>query len=307
MSFVQRRLNFTFTLVNNKQGQQVNFTGTSSNTTTVSGLRASCKILKAGFPQMGRAIMRIYGMTLDTMNDISTLGQRVFQQPLNQVLIQAGDAGGGMAIAFWGIIQDAYIDFSEAPNVALQVEAFTESGLAVLPKVPVSITGAADAVTILSGLATAGGLAFENNGVSGVTIPNLYLWGSPLQQIRDMAEQLKYTIGVGIVGESPGGTLALWNLNQGRNGVAPLISSEDGSMIGYPSYTPNGIMVQSVYNPSIAFQKSVVVKSQFLPAANRTWQVFGIDHDLDAMLPGGKWQTTVQAFDPETGTIPLQR
>lgn len=302
MSFVQRLLNFTFTL---ERGSFTNSPG--SNTTTVSGLRATCKILKAGFPQMGKALIRIYGMDLSTMNDLSTLGQRIFQYPLNQVIVEAGDINSGMSIAFWGIIQDAYIDFSEAPNVAFQIEAFTETGLSVLPKVPVSINGSADAVQVLSGLANAANMAFENNGVSGVAIPNLYLYGSPLAQIQDMAKQLKFVIGVGIDGTAPGGTLAIWNLKQGRNGLAPLISSEDGSMIGYPSYTPNGILVQCLYNPSIAFQKSIVVHSKFLPAANRTWQVFGLDHDLDGMMPNGKWQTTVQAFDPETGTIPLAR
>lgn len=302
MSFVQRLLRFTFTL------EKGSFTSSmGNNTTTVSNLRATCKILKAGFPQMGKALCRIYGMTLSDMNDLSTLGQRVFQYPLNSVLIEAGDAVNGYGIAFWGILQDCYIDFSESPNVALQFEAFTDLRAAVLPKTPVSINGGADAVTVLSGLANAAQMAFENNGVSGVTIPNLYLYGSPLAQIQDMQRQLKNVIGIGIIGTNPGGTLAIWNLKQGRNGVAPVISSADGTMIGYPSFTPNGILVTSLYNPSISFQKSIIVKSMFLPSANRTWQVFGLDHDLDAMMPGGKWQTVVQAFDPETGTIPLSR
>lgn len=300
-NFSKKLLQFTFTLTNST------FANTGKNTTTVAGLRATCSILKAGFPQMGSAVIRIYGMDLSTMNQLSTLGQRVFQGSFNQVLVTAGSAETGFGIAFWGNINNAYIDFTEYPNVALQCEAFTESGLSILPKLPTSITGAADVIPVLQGLAAAGNLAFENNGVSGITIPNLYIYGSVLDQIKDIQQQLSKVIGIGIIGNTSGGTLAVWNLKTGRNGVSPTISSLDGSMIGYPSYTPNGIMVKCYYNPNVQFQKSIIVFSQFLTAANRTWQVFGLDHNLDTALPNGKWETTVQGFDPNTGGAPTQR
>lgn len=302
MSFTQRLMNFTFTLAD-KNGTQTNFSGTNKNTVTLSGLRASCKFLKAGFPQMGGAQMRIYGMTLSIMNDLSTLGQRLFLQPPNTVLVEAGDSSG-LGIVFWGVIQNAYIDFSAAPDVAFQVEAWTEANFAVLPTLPTSINGSADVVTILQGLANAANMSFENNGVANVQIPSLYLWGPVLKQIHDIADQVKNVVNVDIVGDAPGGKLVLTLKNGHREGIVPLISADTG-MIGYPSYTPNGIMVRTLYNRNVSFLKPIIVQSKFLPAANRQWVVFGLDHDLDTMFPNGRWDSNIQAYDPTTGSIPI--
>lgn len=305
MSFTQRLMSFTFTLADTKKPivSPVTFASSGTNSITLQGLRASCKLQKAGFPQMGGAIMRIYGMTLSDMNDLSTLGQRIYLQPPNTVLIQAGDSSG-LGIVFWGVIQNAYIDFSAAPDVAFQVEAWTEAGFSTIPAVPTSINGSADVVTILKGLANATNMSFENNGVANVQIPSLYLWGSPFSQINDIKQQVKNVVNVAIVGESAGGKLILTYRNESRLGDVPLISADTG-MIGYPSYTPNGIMVKTLYNKNVGFLKSIIVKSQFLPAANREWIVFGLDHDLDTMFPNGRWESIIQAYDPTTGSIPV--
>lgn len=304
MSFTQRLMNFTFTLANTKTGSQRNFAGTNSNTVTVSGLRATCKFVKAGFPQFGGASIRIYGMTLSTMNDLSTLGQRLYIQPPNSVLVEAGDSTG-LGIVFWGTIANAFIDFGAAPDVAFQIEAWTEINLAVLPKVPTSINGSADVVTLLSGLAKAANMNFENNGVANVQIPSYYSYGSPIDQIKDIKEQVKNVVIVDVVGDSIGGKIVLMYKNGFRQGIVPLISKDTG-MIGYPSYTPNGILVKSLYNKNVAFLKPIIVESIVLKPANRKWVVFNLDHDLDTMYPNGKWDSVMQAYDPTTGsTAPL--
>jgi hypothetical protein len=306
MSFVQRLLNFSFVLENGKT-----FIESGTDTVTITGVRASAKILKAGFPQMGEAQVIIYGLTLSIMNQLSTLGARIARQPRNRVIISAGDAVNGFSIVFSGIIQNAWADFFQAPEVPFHIIAFTALDLAVIPYTPTSINGTADVVTLLSGLATASGLTFENNGVANIKVSSMYLWGSPRDQIQQIKNQVQNTIGVVIDGDSQTGTLSIWLKGGFRNGIVPVISAQTG-MIQYPSFTPNGILVKTLFNKSIGFQKRIQIASNFIPnssatiPANGVWVVFGLEYDLDTLIPRGKWDMTVQAYNPNTGSAPVQ-
>ena len=67
-------------------------------------------------------------------------------------------------------------------------------------------------------------------------------------------------------------------------------------MMGYPAFTSNGIMFKTLFNPNIAFGRNVKVESSRpeLSGANGTWNVVGLDYNLDANLPGGDWSMMVQ-------------
>jgi hypothetical protein len=310
MSFVQRLINLTFTLANGA------FQESGTDTVTISGLRTSVKITKAGFPQIGQAQITIYGLTLSLMNQLSTFGVLIQLVKRNSVTVYAGDAINGMSIAFIGDVMMAWGDFSSSPEVPFHIEAQTAMALSVLPKAPASYNGSADVVTILSGLAQASSMNFENNGVSGVKISFPYYWGSPRDQIESIRKAVKNQVTIEIVDNAVSSapssntyTLAIWPKKGSRGGAVPLISPTSG-LIGYPSYTQLGIVAKTIYNPSVIYGGKVQIQSTINQGANvqqqseaspvnGTWTVFGLDHDLESMVPNGRWDSSMQLWNPK--------
>jgi len=285
VAFVERAINVTFKL---GQGQ---FGGSGADTVTLSGLRVSSKIIKAGGPSMGTAQLQVYGMTLSQMNKLSTLGMQITLQRKNTLLVEAGDADVGMATVFVGTIYNAWVDMQGAPEVPFHVEAHVGLFEAIAPAKPSSFTGSADVATIMSGLATQMGLKFENNGVS-IKLANPYFWGSA----RDQAMACAEAAGLRSSWIIDNGTLAIWNPGQPRGQQVPLISADTGMELS-PTYTSKGIMVKTLFNPSIGYGSKIKVESSLTPA-NGEWVVYSLDHDLDAKFPGGQWHSTIGAARP---------
>jgi hypothetical protein len=284
MSFVKRQIDLTFQLGEGDFG-----TG-GSNTVKLSGLRVMAKIIKAGGPSMGTAQLQVYGMALDKMNKLSTLGMRPTTVRKNTIIVEAGDEGGAKAAVFQGNITNAWFDGSGAPEVAFQVLAHVGGFDAVNPVKPTTFKGSVDVATLLSGLATQMGKSFENNGVN-VKLSNPYFTGSA----RDQALAIVKAAGIQWNGLDDN-KLAIWPSGQARGGQVPLVSAATG-MIGYPNFTSQGIYVQSIFNPSIGFGSKIKVKSTIEPA-NGEWVTYALNYDLSAEFPQGPWLMSMSAARP---------
>ena len=89
-----------------------------------------------------------------------------------------------------------------------------------------------------------------------------------------------------------------------RNGSAPIVSPQTG-MIGYPAYTAYGIMLKTIFNPSIGFGQQIQVQSSLQPACGN-WAVYGLDHALDEEMPdNGLWESDILAYNPKFPTPPV--
>ncbi len=95
----------------------------------------------------------------------------------------------------------------------------------------------------------------------------------------------------------------IWPKGGTIGGQVPLLSKETG-MIGYPTVTQAGIIVQSIYNPNLAFGGSFECKSS-LTVANGTWGIFNLTHELESETVGGKWITRVEGS--QLGAQPIAR
>ncbi len=282
--YAQRALDVTFELGEGEFGES------GANSVKLSGLRVSSRIIKAGGPSMGTAQLQIYGMTLDKMNQLSTLGLRPTTVRKNTIMIDAGDKGGLLSSVFLGNITNAWFDGQAAPEVPFQVLAHVGGFDAVKPIPPTSYKGNANAADILSGLAAKMGKSFENNGVS-VVLSNPYYTGSA----RDQALKCVKEAGIQWNGLD-NKTLAIWPSGQSRGGAVALVSKNTG-MEGYPTFTSQGITVSTLFNPSIGFGQKIKVESD-LTGANGEWVVYALNYDLDAEFPQGRWHMTVSAARP---------
>jgi hypothetical protein len=298
MALVRRKLKATITLAAIEgQGQQT-FTGTGgADTVIIENLRMSADILHAGGPSDGTLDLTIYGIARSTINRLSTLGMQINLVPKNQIVLEAGDDTSGMAVVFTGYILSAFGDFNAAPDVSFHISAHTLAPQGVAPAKPSSFKGTADVANIMSGFATQLGLKFENSGVQG-SIENAYFSGS----VKSQAQACVDAAGIAW-NHGEGGILAIWPKNGARNGQVPLVSPQTG-MKGYPTYTAYGIVVETVYNPSIGFGGKIQVQSSLQQACGE-WAVYGLSHHLQSEMPDGAWFSQVLCYNPKF-PVPVQ-
>lgn len=294
MTFVQRLINIQVTLSpeTSPVGQSRTFAG-GGDTVVLSGLRTSCKIAKAGGLSDSTMDLKVWGLTKSLMDQLSTLGLQINLIPKNRIVVTAGDAVNGMGTVFDGYILAAYSDFQGAPDVPFVISAQTNPVYAVIPAAVSSFPAPVDVATAMSGFATLMGLKFENNGVA-TKLPPSYFWGSVKSQMQDCAR----AAGIDFIVDN--GVLAIWPKNGSRGGAIPLLSPKTG-MVGYPTYTAYGIMVKTLFNPSIGFGSKIKVESS-LAAASGEFTVYMLDHDLESQLPKGSWFSMVGGHNPKYPT-----
>ena len=299
MSLVQRQLSATFQLEPPllAPNAKPTFDGTN-NTVTVSGLRMSASIAKTGGYDQGTLQLTIWGLPLSIMNALSTLGRAQGQIPRNQVSLLAGNAASTVSLAYYGQVFSSYIEAAGAPDVSMRVTASTSFQAQSIAVPPVSYQGRADAVVILQQLATQGNFApMINNGVQGVFLTNPYLKGSVMQQIQKVCRDAGIFYSITFDGK-----LAIWPRGGGLKKAAIVVSAATG-MVGYPSPSSNGFLeVQTLYNPDLQYGGLVQLETSFNVAQNM-WQICGISHNLDALVPDGQWFTTLTLNVPGIATF----
>lgn len=282
MAFKRRRIDLEFQL------GQGDFGKAGFDTVRVSGLRVTATVVRSGGAQMSELQMRVFGLSLDVMNRLTLLNiLRQYDARRNTVTFSAGE-DGAMAICFIGNIIECWADISQ-PEAAMYVRAASGYLDLVQPVAPTSYKGTVDAAFILSGLAARMNppLTIENSGVS-VQLTNPYYPGTLLDQIRSVAQAGNFNCVIDDVNQR----LAIWPANGVRGGQRTLIGPTSG-MVGYPTYTQNGIQLTTLYNPAISFGTEIQVESQLLPASGG-WTVAQVTHDLESEMPGGKWFTRLE-------------
>lgn len=282
MTFVKRKIDLTFQLGTGSYGES------GFDTVAVSGLRASVTITRPGSPSFSKADIKVWGMTLDVMNQLTTIGP-VIARPggrRNIVTIMAGDDDTGMPVAFTGDMLYSWVDPNDSPSVSLNVTAQTGQIDALKPVAPSSFRGPVDAATIMQSLATQANLTLENSGVS-VMLSNQYLAGTIGQQMEAVRRAANFNM------TRDGNVVAIWPKGGTRNGEAILISKDTG-MVGYPAHTDLGISITSLYNANVRFGGQIEVQTVLTPAAG-TWTTYGIAHELESEVFNGKWFTHMEA------------
>jgi hypothetical protein len=289
MAFVQRSLSFQFQLGTGSFGESG-----GSKAVTVSNVRASVRIEKNGVPAMNRASIRIWGLSASKMNQLSRIGVLPLVTRNNTVTITASDSGGNMSLAFAGGIQDAWPDFSNAPEVSLNVIGFTGLLAQMKPIAPSAYPGTTDVADIMQDLAGKMGYTLENNGVT-VQLSSPYLPGTARMQALAAAEAAD----IFLVFDDDNGVMSILPKNGVRKGTAPVLDPTHGTLIGYPSYRGQGqVGLECLYSPSIRFMGNVTVQNSVVSGANGTWRVTTLAHNLESQIPDGAWFSEIIGNKP---------
>lgn len=299
MATLPRRLiNATIKLATDSGTNQPNqFSESGGDTVTLAGSRCSLRIQNSGAMNGSTAQFKIYGLTLSLMDQLSTLGLVFNIVPKNTITITAGNEGDAMATVFSGTIFAAYGDFNSAPNVPFHIEALAGLADAIAPVVPSSFPGSTDVATIMGGFARQMGLGFENNSIN-IQVPACYFPGTVWEQAKMCAKMAH--INVDRLDGPAGPLLAIWPLGGNRKtpNIPKIAAPPAGQMIGYPSYTQQGIKVDNEFDPQISRGQLVDVDGGILKKATGRWAVTKLDLALDSMVPKGMWMQSLYCYNP---------
>jgi len=273
--YAKRKIDVT---INLGQGQFGDDKGTD---VTLTGHRISAAFVYLGGVSQAEAQIRIYGMTLAMINQLTGQGLHATEQRRNTILVAAGEEGA-MSIVYQGEIRFAYGDFSAAPEVVFNIIAQAATVTAVKPVGARSYPGSVDAAVMMKNIADTAGLGFENSRKLSVMLINQYLPGTALQQIKDVAKaaNINYSIEYG--------KLVICPKDGYRELGDPIEISAATGMAGYPSFASQGISVTTRFNPDLVLNRKVKIISTLTPA-NGTWPITTVAHSLESETPDGQW------------------
>ncbi|MFT8720031.1 baseplate hub protein [Acetobacter sp.] len=295
------------------------------STVTLKNHAVICDIASGGLESGVMCQIRIYGMSLSRMNQLSTSQTGFIAQTLNSITVKAGAEGEALRPVFQGDIVQAFVDFSGVPDVAFNVTGLSMGAINAKPASPVSYPDGARVQDIMATLAVNAGLMFHNNGVDAALPGSLYFSGTCTDQIRDCANAARISWLVSM------NTLSIWPQNfalpSDISGL-PEISEATG-MVDYPSYYAGGVNVQTFFNPLINFRDAFNLKSQYSPASmisnygvplassagevvrpatEGVWIVQNVRHSIASETLGGPWFTMITASrSTQTGTSDFAR
>lgn len=284
--YAKRKIDVTINLGEGQLGDD------SGKDVTLSGLRVSADVIYYGGAVQAEAQVRIFGLPLDMINQLTRIGPIGNQVRQNTIRIAAGEEGGAMSTVYMGSIFQAYGDFQKAPEVVLNVLALGSALDAIKPVPPSSYKGSVNVANVMADLAKLMGLTFENNDVS-VMLSNPYFPGTAWQQAMDCAQAAGISFSVDL------GKLSIWPRNGYRKGSGPIKISPETGLVGYPAFSSRGIVVRSLFNQDVILGGQIEVASD-LTAACGLWNVFNIVHTLESETPNGQWFTQVVGFPTNT-------
>ncbi|WP_145536922.1 baseplate hub protein [Yersinia alsatica] len=284
MSYQKRKITVNFTLSEDDFGD-------GNDSITVSGLRVECQVDNSGGVAGSTLYAKIYGMKESDMNKCCTYALIIGSIRSVMVTVIAGDDANGMSQIFQGTIFNGMIDYNDAPNVPLVIQARTgyiEQASIAAPNSSVDPTNVA---AIIESLAKSIDFGFTNNGVTAF-LSNHYSYGSPIEQIRDIARASGIELSI------ENRIVSIWPTGGLKDNQRVELSPSQG-LVGYPTYIGYGYAVTATFTPDIVRGRRINLTSA-APRANGDLYIQNVNHLLSSEIPGGPWFTMATLTTTQT-------
>ncbi|MGP2516366.1 baseplate hub protein [Yersinia sp. 2545 StPb PI] len=275
MSYQKRKITVNFTLSEDDFGD-------GNDSLTISGLRVEAQIDNAGGVSGSTLYAKIYGMKESDMNKCCTYAQVYGVIKNIAVTMTAGDEASGMSQVFQGTIFNGLIDYNEAPNVPLVIQAKSGFVEQILPAASNSSQGSTNVASMIESIAKSIDFGFTNNGVN-TSLSNHYSWGSPVEQIRDIAR----AAGIDLSIENR--IVSIWPTGGVKDNQMVHLSPSEG-LVGYPTYLGYGYSITAIFTPDIVRGRRLRLLSAS-PRANGDLYIQAVSHLISSEIPGGPWFT----------------
>ncbi len=279
MAFTQKAIEVTVILGSGS------FAG-GGNTKIINGLATKASVEKVGLPDKNKANIEITGLKIEDMEQMTTLAFLPLEKQKNLVQIKAGELDGELSQIFAGEIATASADFNSSPNIIFTIEALAGYFPALKAVPATSSKGSTDTPGLLAKLTGQAGYTFKNEGVSGSML-NPYYVGNPIEQMRQIAKDNNFQL---IIDDNE--VIALPK-DKTRSGSTEVLSKDSG-LIGYPTFTGDGISCRCYFTPSLQLGGMVEIES-IVPKASGKWKITKLNHDLTAFTTGeNPWETSFE-------------
>ena len=149
-----------------------------------------------------------------------------------------------------------------------------------------SVKGTVSVKSLIEPLATQAGYNLDCS--VSASVQNCVYQGSIMQQIYQIAKSVNAKV---IIDND---ILRIMPIESALPGQAIFLSRNTG-MIGYPTFTNQGVAAECEFNPNIKLQSLITIDS-VVPTASGTWRVPRVTHTLSCNMPaGGDWKTAIEA------------
>ncbi len=289
MSFVSRQIN-------------LQFSGAVEGSIIIEGARCEAMITNPGGDNATATLqLKIYGMTLEHMNQYSSFGSSFVVAQNYSVTVIVGDRGSPLMQVFSGHIYSSFIDFSSAPDVSFVCSATSGYLEKATPVSPNSYPGTQNAEDIIKSLTTSmvtsSGTpwSFSNNNAHAI-ITNQYISGSIIDQIKIVARAASFPIKI------ENDTVYIWPNGNNVDGVTIAVGPNSG-LVGYPTYIAAGFSIKTQFTSNIANGRKISLTS-VIPKANGIWTAHVVTHELSTVLADGPWFTNCILNNEGANSVP---
>ena len=259
------------------------------NTVIIEGLPVSVTVTKQGGEAKNKASVTVDNLKLETATQLTTLAFKRLETYNNVIQIDAGSQGAELSTIFIGEITSA-VPVMGDNKLSLKIEALAGYYPALLPTAPTSVQGNTPVEKLMKQFADEAGYSFENKGITA-SVANSVFIGSPIAKAKTLARQADIDL---LIDDNK---FTIQPFEAPKEGQIPLLSKGTG-LIGYPSFSNEGINCKSVFNDKLKVGSYFKLES-VLPHASGEWQITKVEHRLEAYTPNsGTWESDV------TGVLP---
>lgn len=257
-----------------------------NNTKIIEGLSTRVEVQKNGLPDKPSAKVTLSGIAMADMEQMTFLAFRPLQKRKNKIIIEAGNQGEELSVVFKGDIESSFPEFSNAPDVTFEIEAITAGWSFQIADSPTSVNGEEDAAKLIEQFAKQAGFGFVNNGVSA-TVKNTTYNGSPVSKAKQVAAEINKELLI----DDDTFTIQDWGKPRGD---AVLLNASSG-LIGYPSFTSEGVTCKSFFNPKLRLGGQIKIES-IVPKASGYWKITKLNHSLSAYNTSPEWVSNIDGI-----------
>ena len=259
------------------------------NTVIIEGLPVSVTVTKQGGEAKNKASVTVDNLKLETATQLTTLAFKRLETYNNVIQIDAGSQGAELPTIFIGEITSA-VPVMGDNKLSLKIEALAGYYPALIPSTPTSVQENTTVEKLMKQFADEAGYSFENKGITA-SIANSVFVGSPVEKAKTLARQADVDL---LIDDNK---FTIQPFEAPKEGQIPLLSKGTG-LIGYPSFSNEGINCKSVFNDKLKVGSYFKLES-VLPHASGEWQITKVEHRLEAYTPNsGTWESDV------TGVLP---
>lgn len=278
---------------NNTNGTNSSDDKKGSNTVIIEGLPVAVEVEKQGGDSKNKAAVTVQNLKLETVKQLTVLSFKRLETYNNIIQIDAGNQGAELSTVFIGEITSSVPEINDNGTLDLKIEALAGYYPSLIPSQPVSVQGTTTIDKLMAQFAKEAQYDYENKNVTG-SVANCVFIGSPVAKARALARQANIDL---IIDDKK---FTIQTFEAPKDGQIPLIANYTG-MIGYPSFSSNGIEVKCEFNNNLKVGGYFKLES-ILPQASGEWQIVKLRHNLEAYLPnGGTWQSEVSGVLPGSG------